>query len=490
MISWDIYFFIRNFAIIITSFFCLIQSIHTPHYQNVPFEVPSSWVWCKLEKLCYKFSTGPFGSMVHKSDYVENNGLPFINPTNIVNGKINLKKVSYISADKANELERYRLEEDDILLARRGDLSKCAIVTKDNLGAYCGTGSFVLHLDNMNPKFFSIIYASSYLQAILKSGCVGATMNNLNQGILGNILVPCPPLYEQYRIVIELEKWVALIDALETNATDLQTAIAKAQNKILDLAIHGKLVPQNSNDEPANELLKHINSKAEITCDNGHYQNLPDSWYVAPMQMLCSLTDGKKQSGIERINLDVKYLRGEHDAKMVTPGKYIAANFLLILVDGENSGEVFQTPIEGYQGSTFKQLSINSNMNANYILQVINLHRKTLRENKVGSAIPHLNKKLFRAIEVPIPPYNEQQRIVNAINVAFKHLDTIIRRYIAFEISSLYIDFKIFSSNPTSFSFFPKLFKFIFRKLNIIILRHLYIEFILFILCNAQSVAG
>ena len=96
------------------------------------------------------------------------------------------------------------------------------------------------------------------------------------------------------------------------------------------------------------------------------------------MQMLCSLTDGKKQSGIERINLDVKYLRGEHDAKMVTPGKYIAANFLLILVDGENSGEVFQTPIEGYQGSTFKQLSINSNMNANYILQVINLHRKTL----------------------------------------------------------------------------------------------------------------
>ena len=144
------------------------------------------------------------------------------------------------------------------------------------------------------------------------------------------------------------------------------------------------------------------------------------------MQMLCSLGDGKKQSGIERINLDVKYLRGERDAKTLTTGKYTAANSLLILVDGENSGEVFRTPIEGYQGSTFKQLSINSNMNADYILQIINLHRKTLRENKIGSAIPHLNKKLFRAIEVPIPPYNEQQRIVNSINVAFKHLDTII----------------------------------------------------------------
>ena len=144
------------------------------------------------------------------------------------------------------------------------------------------------------------------------------------------------------------------------------------------------------------------------------------------MQMLCSLTDGEKQSGIERINLDVKYLRGERDAKMLSTGKYITENSLLILVDGENSGEVFQTPTEGYQGSTLKQLSINNNMNTDYMLQVINLHRKTLRENKVGSAIPHLNKKLFRAIEVPMPPYDEQHRIINVINVAYKHLDAIM----------------------------------------------------------------
>lgn len=143
------------------------------------------------------------------------------------------------------------------------------------------------------------------------------------------------------------------------------------------------------------------------------------------MQMLCSLVDGEKQNGIERINLDVKFLRGEREAKTLSTGKYVAANTLLILVDGENSGEVFRTSIEGYQGSTFKQLEINENMDASYVLQVINLHRKTLRENKVGSAIPHLNKKLFKAIEVPIPPYEEQQRIVNAINKAFTILDTI-----------------------------------------------------------------
>mgnify|MGYP005920390961 FL=1 len=144
------------------------------------------------------------------------------------------------------------------------------------------------------------------------------------------------------------------------------------------------------------------------------------------MQTLCSLNDGEKQKNIERINLDVKYLRGERDAKMLSAGKFIAANSLLILVDGENSGEVFRTPIEGYQGSTFKQLTINSHVNTDYVLQVINLHRKILRENKIGSAIPHLNKKLFKAIEVPIPPYKEQQRIVETINKVFMSLDLIM----------------------------------------------------------------
>ena len=158
----------------------------------------------------------------------------------------------------------------------------------------------------------------------------------------------------------------------------------------------------------------------------GHYTQLPDGWQIASMQTLCNLTDGEKQSGIKRINLDVKFLRGEREAKSLLSGKFVTANTLLILVDGENSGEVFRSSIDGYQGSTFKQLLINENMNEEYVLQVINLHRKVLRESKVGSAIPHLNKKLFKAIEVPIPPYNEQQRIVEAINKAFMSLNLIM----------------------------------------------------------------
>ena len=255
-------------------------------------------------------------------------------------------------------------------------------------------------------------------------GVVG--QQRVHKEIFTDLHIPLPPFAEQQRIVEEIEYWFALIDQIEQDKSDLQTAIRQTKSKILDLAIHGKLVPQDPNDEPASELLKRINPKAEITCDNGHYPQLPDSWAVVPMQMLCSLTDGEKLDGKGMPNLDVKYLRGERDFKTLTNGRYVAANSLLILVDGENSGEVFRTPIEGYQGSTFKQLHINENMLAEYILHVINLHRKALRENKVGSAIPHLDKKLFKAIEVPVPPYDEQVRIVTVINSMHSKLDAIM----------------------------------------------------------------
>jgi len=282
------------------------------------------------------------------------------------------------------------------------------------------------YYDEMDLRYALYYLMSDIGQLGVRGISKSTAQPSLSMATIRSLDVALPPLAEQERIVSEIQRWFVVIDQIEQEKVDLHAVIKQTKSKILDLAIHGKLVPQDPNDEPASELLKRINPKAELTCDNGHYQNLPGSWCVASMGMLCSLSDGEKQTGVERINLDVKYLRGERDAKTLTAGKFTPANSLLILVDGENSGEVFRTPIEGYQGSTFKRLSIKDDMNTDYVLQVINLHRKTLRENKVGSAIPHLNKKLFKEIEVPIPPYNEQKRIVEAINITFKHLDAIM----------------------------------------------------------------
>ena len=397
-------------------------SSDTLHYENVPFEVPSSWVWCRLEDITVLIEDCP-----HTTAKDEGKGYPLVRTPNIGEGQLLLDGVHRVSKevyDKRNV--RAVPQVDDIIYAREAPAGNVAVI-RENEQVCLGQRTVLIRPMNTLIDSVWLTYAmlAPYSRNHLTSKATGSTVTHVNMASIRPFDLPLPPLSEQHRIVAEIKRWFALIDQIEQGKADLQTIIKQTKSKILDLAIHGKLVPQDPNDEPVIELLKRINPDF-TPCDNEHYQNLPNSWCIVPMQMLCSLTDGEKQSGIERINLDVKYLRGERDAKMLSTGKYITANSLLILVDGENSGEVFQTPIEGYQGSTFKQLSINNNMNTDYMLQVINLHRKTLRENKVGSAIPHLNKKLFRAIEVPMPPYDEQHRIINVTNVAYKHLDAIM----------------------------------------------------------------
>ena len=347
---------------------------------------------------------------------------------NLRNQKIDFDfKPQYIKTETHNgKLQRSRTEVGDLIMNIVGPpLGKLAIIPPSLPQANFNQAAVLirplLHKAILTKYLF---YYLSEINSISTKGSAGQVNISLTQS--QNMRVPLPPLSEQKRIIAELEYCFDLISTIEQSQSDLQDTIKQAKSKILDLAIHGKLVPQDPNDEPASELLKRINPKAEITCDNGHYPQLPDSWTIVPMQMLCSLTDGEKLDGKGMPNLDVKYLRGERDFKTLTNGRYVAANSLLILVDGENSGEVFRTPIEGYQGSTFKQLHINKNMLAEYILHVINLHRKALRENKVGSAIPHLDKKLFKAIEVPVPPYDEQVRIVTVINSMHSKLDAIM----------------------------------------------------------------
>ena len=393
----------------------------TPHYENVPFEIPEGWAWCRLEDIVceLKYGTSEKSSSVGK--------IAVLRMGNITNvGTIDYSNLVYSSNDE--DIEQYSLEKDDLLFNRTNSsdwVGKTAIYKREQPAIYAG------YLIRVRP----LLISADYLNTVMNSGyyrdwCYvektdAVNQSNINAQKLSQLMIPIPPLEEQGRIVVEMTQWISLIDIVKNCNDDLQTIIKQAKSKILDLAIHGKLVPQDPNDEPAIELLKRINPDF-TPCDNGHYRQLPQGWSIAPMQMLCSLVDGDKHSGIERINLDVKYLRGERDAKTLSFGKYVAANSLLILVDGENSGEVFKTPIDGYQGSTFKQLSISENMDIEYVLQVINLHKKILRENKVGSAIPHLNKKLFKAIDVPIPPYKEQQRIIDAINKAFMSLDKIM----------------------------------------------------------------
>ena len=388
-----------------------------PHYENEPFEVPSSWVWTTLGKIG-NWQSGATPSRLRKDYYGGN--IPWLKTGDLNDGYIS-DIPEYITETALKETSVKLNPKDSVLIAMYGaTIGKVGILSfpATTNQACCACTDYLV------KKMYLFYFLLANREKFIAMGGGGAQPNISKEKIVST-LIPLPPKQEQSRIVEGIEHWLSLVDCIEKNKDNLQRTIKEAKSKILTLAFHGKLVPQDPTDEPASELLKRINPKAEITCDNGHYQKLPEGWVITPMQTLCALVDGEKQNGIERINLDVKYLRGERKAKVLTSGKYTAANTLLILVDGENSGEVFRAPVDGYQGSTFKQLSIHEEMYTDYVLQVINLHRKTLRENKVGSAIPHLNKKLFKAINVPIPPYEEQKRIVNAINQTFTILDKI-----------------------------------------------------------------
>ena len=391
----------------------------TPHY---PYLLPQGWEWSKLEDIV-SFGGGKTPSMDNR-EYWDNGKHLWVTSKDMKCSHItnSLMKIT----DKA--LEGMTLYEKGTLLmvTRSGILRHTLPLSILEKPATVNQDLKIIspHIQELSEYLYVIIKANEHI--ILKEYHKdGTTVDSIDFDKFRCLPIPIPPLAEQQRIVVEIEKWFALINQIEQGKADLQTIIKQAKSKILDLAIHGKLVQQDPNDEPAIELLKRINPDF-TPCDNGHYAQLPEGWQIASMQTLCNLIDGEKQGDIERINLDVKFLRGERKAKTLISGKFVAANSLLILVDGENSGEVFRTPIDGYQGSTFKQLLINGNMNEEYVLQIINLHRKILRGSKVGSAIPHLNKKLFKAIEVPIPPYKEQQRIIKAINKAFMSLDIIM----------------------------------------------------------------
>jgi len=210
------------------------------------------------------------------------------------------------------------------------------------------------------------------------------------------------------------------------------------KNAILQEAIQGRLVPQDPNDEPASVLLDKIRKEKARLVKEGKLKKkdleetpisedekqfeIPKSWVISKLSFITSLLDGEKREG-NHICLDAKFLRGKSTGDILLRGKYVKKSDNIILVDGENSGEVFTVPCDGYMGSTFKQLWLSESMYLPYVLYFIRYYKDILRNSKKGAAIPHLNKDIFNNLIVGVPPLAEQQRIVAKIEELFKEID-------------------------------------------------------------------
>ena len=354
-----------------------------------------------------------------------------------------------------NDIDTYLLKVNDILFARTGGTVGKSFLVEEvpERAIYAGYLIRTRYSSLLNPRYMKLFMESQLYWEQLKNGTIATAQPNCNGKTLAKMLLPIPPTKEQNRIVgklIQLSSFLNNYTLCQERLNLLNEEIKEQLKKsILQEAIQGKLVPQIAEEGTAQELLEQIKAEKQklvkegklkksalndsvifLGDDNKYYEQIgsevteielpfdfPSTWSIARLNAVCQLTDGLKTIGKQCL-LDAKYLRGKSSETIVEQGKLVYKGDNIMLVDGENSGEVFIVPQDGYMGSTFKQLWISSSMYEPYVLAFIRFYKETLRNSKKGAAIPHLNKELFYGLIIGIPPFQEQKRIVQKIELS------------------------------------------------------------------------
>ena len=418
--------------------------------EEIPFEVPKGWEWCRMgELISYQNGYAYTSSELNK----EGKGLPVIKSGNLMTYEVVLKPNNDYVENPSTKMLASAIKKGDLLmcLSSQSDnpepLGKTAIYKANNTALL---NQRVLKMrpwleDMLEYMYYAI--NSEYFHYTVSHQGGGSAQANLKLGHVLSMLIPLAPLKEEIRIVDKINTIMPLVYQYETTFLKQKKLNSELNERlksaILQEAIQGKLVPQINEEGTAQELLEQIKAEKEklvkegklkksalndsvifLGDDNKYYEQIgsevteielpfdfPSSWSIARLNAVCQLTDGLKTIGKQCL-LDAKYLRGKSSETIVEQGKLVYKGDNIMLVDGENSGEVFIVPQDGYMGSTFKQLWISSSMHEPYVLAFIQFYKETLRNSKKGAAIPHLNKELFYGLIIGIPPLQEQRRIV------------------------------------------------------------------------------
>ena len=392
-----------------------------PHY---PYLLPEGWVWCKLEDIA---SIGTGATPLTKcKEYYLNGNIPWVNSSSTRDSVIETPS-NYITSRAIQDTNCVVYPKGTLIVAMygegktRGQVSELGIEAATNQAC-----AAICPFEKEFKNYLKLFFESNYLR--LRALAEGGTQPNLNLGKISNYEIPLPPLEEQCRIFTEIKHWISLIDVIENGKWNINETIKQAKSKILDLAIHGKLVPQDPTNEPATELLKRINPNAEITSDNGHYQKLPEGW------CLCLLNDVLKE------------VFAGGDKPLIFSKNKSEENYIPIYANGtENKGLFgFTNKAQVYE----RCLTISARGTIGFTcirevpfvpivrlitaipLPVINLlflkHQiDTMLSYTEGSSIPQLTIPTIKRMPIILPPLKEQLRIVAKIEELFALLDTI-----------------------------------------------------------------
>ena len=417
----------------------------TPHYENlqvgkanVPFEIPSSWEWTTVETICSKIGSG---STPKGSNY-SSEGILFFRSQNVYNDGVVLEDIKYISEEVHQSMIGTEVLPNDLLLnITGGSLGRCAIVPNE-----IDRGNVSQHVCILRP----VIIKAEYLHIFILSSFFATTMKITGSGREGlpkynleKMLLPLPPLEEQTRIIKELRQWLDWVVTIENNQEKLEETIKQAKNKILDLAIHGKLVPQNPNDEPALELLKRINPNVEITCDNGQYGKMPfeipNSWLWLSHNDILEISGGSQpaksyfketpEDGYIRLYQIRDY--GEHPVPVYIPielaSKTTQKGDILLARYGGSLGKVFIAEDGAYNVAMAKVIFKFEHLLDKefvYFYYLSKLYQDKLQTIS-RTAQAGFNSSDFEDMYFPLPPIDEQQRIVHRIKSLYSAIDNI-----------------------------------------------------------------
>ena len=416
----------------------------TPHYENVaPFEIPDSWEWTTIGDI-FQHNTG---KALNKSDHQIGILKSYLTTSNVYWNSFDFTDVKQMYF-KDSELEKCTISKGDLLVCEGGDIGRAAIWEYDD--EICIQN----HLHRL--RAYRTINQRLYLYVLMlykwteRINGKGIGLQGLSSGLLDQLIVPLPPYDEQNRTVSSIEQWFSIVNRLDVEKTDLSISIQNAKSKILDLAIHGKLVPQNPNDEPAIDLLRRINPKFE-PCDNAHYPfGVPSSWQWIYLEHISTdSSDGPFGSNLKKehyttrqevriIQLsnigeegwrdeNTKYTTFEHLKEIsrseVMPNDIVIAKMM-------PAGRAILCPAKEPKyvlSSDAVKFHLKESIENKYVLFAINssTFREQVYESVQGVTRVRTSLQKLRKYLIPLPPRNEQKRIVSKIEELFAILDDI-----------------------------------------------------------------
>ena len=400
----------------------------------MPFEVPESWVWCKLDDLAF-YKKGPFGSSLTKAMFVPKGKDTYkvYEQKNAIQKDHKLGSY-YISTEKYCSLSGFAVHPNDIIVSCAGTIGETYVLPQNIQEGIINQALMLIRLYNREIEGFYLLYFDFILKQEAYKESKGTAIKNIPPfDVLKNFFIPIPPKEEQKRILSEVDKWMSFVDDIDTNSKDLQLYIKHTKSKILDLAIHGKLVPQNPNDEPAIELLKRINPDF-TPCDNGHRRKLPQGWVYCQLSNVLKITMGQSPKGD---SLNNKRGIEFHQGKICFSDKFILESGIFTdeptkIAEPNSILLCVRAPV-GVVNITKNQICIGRGLcaltpfegNADFYFYLLQTLQDSFNNQSTGTTFKAISGEIIKNENIILPPLAEQQRIVAKIEELFSVFDNI-----------------------------------------------------------------